>query len=117
MGPHALADASSVINLNHPGTYLNSSFIDISVANLAVIAVMVVIFGLALLVPFPRTHSAQLADPAAGTLAGTPDTAPPIPQRRPPLTILMPICGRPRRGGSPSGCSRPASCFRTGSRR
>ena len=76
MSPHALADAASVINLNHPGTYLNSSFIDISVANLAVIAVMVVIFGLALLIPFPRRHSAQLADPGTGTLAGTPGTSP-----------------------------------------
>jgi hypothetical protein len=74
MSPHALADAASVINLNHPGTYLNSSFIDISVANLAVIAVMVVIFGLALLVPFPRRHAAQLADPGTGTLSGAADT-------------------------------------------
>ncbi len=53
MSPYALADAASAINLDHPGTYLSWSFIDISVANLIVIGVMVVIFGLALLVPFP----------------------------------------------------------------
>jgi hypothetical protein len=74
MSPHALADAASVINLNHPGTYINSSFIDISVANLAVIAVMVVIFGLALLVPFPKRRATEVVDPGTGTLAGAPDT-------------------------------------------
>ena len=57
------------IDLNQPGHFLSWSFIDISVANLIVIAVMVVIFGLALLVPFPRRHAAQ-ADPGTGTLAG-----------------------------------------------
>ena len=74
MSPHALADAASVVNLDHPGRYLSWSFIDISVANLVVIGVMVVIFGLALLVPFPTRHAAQLADPGTGTLAGAPDT-------------------------------------------
>ena len=71
MSPHTLV-AASAIDLNQPGHFLSWSFIDISVANLIVIAVMVVIFGLALLVPFPQRHAAQ---PAAGTgtLAG--DTA------------------------------------------
>src|SRR6266702_1486810 len=46
------------IDLNGPGSYLHWSFIDISVANLIVIAVMVIIFGLALLIRFP--HSAAL---------------------------------------------------------
>ncbi|MGO8960453.1 MAG: cytochrome b N-terminal domain-containing protein [Streptosporangiaceae bacterium] len=68
MSPHTLV-AASAIDLNHPGHYLSWSFIDISVANLVVIAVMVVIFGLALLVPFPQRHAAQ-ADLGAGTLAG-----------------------------------------------
>jgi quinol-cytochrome oxidoreductase complex cytochrome b subunit len=53
-----LAQASSVINLDKPGTYLHWSIFDISVANLVVIAVMVVIFGLALLLPFPGRHAA-----------------------------------------------------------
>ncbi len=73
MSPYALADAASAINLDHPGTYLSWSFIDISVANLIVIAVMVVIFGLALLVPFSSRHDAQLAAPGTGTLAGATD--------------------------------------------
>ena len=46
--------ASGVINLDRPGTYLHWSVFDVSVANLVLIAVMVVIFGLALIVPFPR---------------------------------------------------------------
>jgi Cytochrome b(N-terminal)/b6/petB len=57
------------IDLNHPGHFLSGWIFDISVANLVVIAVMVVIFGLALLVPFPRRHAAR-ADPGTGTLAG-----------------------------------------------
>jgi len=75
MSPHALADAASAANLNHPGTYLNWSIFDISVANLVVIGVMVFIFGLALLVPFPNRHATRLADPGTGTLAGAPDTS------------------------------------------
>jgi quinol-cytochrome oxidoreductase complex cytochrome b subunit len=75
MSPHALAGVASAINLDYPGHYLSWSFIDISVANLVVIGVMVVIFGLALLVPFPNRHAARLADPGTGTLAGAPDTS------------------------------------------
>ena len=41
------------IDLNSPGTYLNWNVFTISVANLVLIAVMVVIFGAALLLPFP----------------------------------------------------------------
>jgi cytochrome b/b6/petB-like protein len=50
--------ASSVlaapINLNGPGRYLHWSIFTVSVANLALIGVMVVIFGAALLLPFPH---------------------------------------------------------------
>ena len=74
MSPHALADAASVVNMNNPGHYLNWSIFTVSVANLVVIGVMVVIFGLALLVPFPRRHAAQFADAGTGTLAGAPDS-------------------------------------------
>jgi len=49
--PHVVA-----IDLNQPGTYLHWSIFEISVANLVVIAVMVVIFGAALLLPFPRVR-------------------------------------------------------------
>ncbi len=43
-----------LVNLNQPGHFLHWSFFTISVANLVIIAVMVVIFGLALLLPFPK---------------------------------------------------------------
>ncbi len=45
---------SAAVNLNHHGHYLNWGFIQISVANLVVIIVMVVLFALALLLPFPK---------------------------------------------------------------
>jgi hypothetical protein len=73
MSAYAVADAASAINLDHPGTYLSWSFIDISVANLIVIGVMVVIFGAALLIRFPARHDAQLT-PGTGTMAGATDT-------------------------------------------
>ncbi len=41
------------MNLNAPGTYVHWSIFEVSVSNLVLIAVMVVIFGVALLVPFP----------------------------------------------------------------
>lgn len=48
---HAIA---APVNLNHPGHYLHWGVIQISVANLVVIGVMVVLFVVALLVPFPK---------------------------------------------------------------
>ena len=44
------------INLSPPGTYVNWNIFTISVANLVLIAVMVAIFGAALLLPFPKLH-------------------------------------------------------------
>jgi hypothetical protein len=44
------------IDLNSPGSYMHWSIFDISVANLVLIAVMVVIFGAALLLPFPGRY-------------------------------------------------------------
>ena len=58
------------VNLNQPGTFLTWSIFDISVANLIVIAVMVVIFGAALLIPFP--HAGRNALTAA---PGSPDSS------------------------------------------
>ena len=40
-------------NLDSPGRYLHWSIFTVSEANLVLIAVMVVIFGAALLIPFP----------------------------------------------------------------
>jgi hypothetical protein len=42
------------IDLNGPGHYLHWGVVQISVANLVVIALMVLVFVLALLLPFPR---------------------------------------------------------------
>jgi hypothetical protein len=42
------------VNLNHHGHYVHWSVIQISVANLVVIGVLVVLFVIALLLPFPR---------------------------------------------------------------
>jgi hypothetical protein len=49
-------------NLNQPGSYLHWNVFTISVANLVLIAVMVGIFGAALLLPFPKLnrHGGQL---------------------------------------------------------
>jgi hypothetical protein len=49
------------INMNQPSTLLHWSIFDVTVANLALIAVMVVIFGVALLLPFPRGHGVEPA--------------------------------------------------------
>jgi hypothetical protein len=44
---------SAPINLNHPGHYLHWGVIQISVANLVMILVMIALFVLALVLPFP----------------------------------------------------------------
>ena len=49
-----VAVLSAPVNLNHPGHYVHWGVIQISVANLVVIATMIVIFVLALIVPFIR---------------------------------------------------------------
>ncbi len=68
--------ASAPINLDHPGTYLHWSIFTVSVANLALIAVMVVIFGAALLLPFPKGRTYPAAEPAGVDPSGdAPDAA------------------------------------------
>ncbi len=47
---------ASSVNLNHPGRYLHWGVIQISFANLLVIAVMLVLFALALVLPFPKAR-------------------------------------------------------------
>jgi cytochrome b/b6/petB-like protein len=65
---HAAGGAARplALDLNGPGKYLHWSFIEISLANLIVIAVMIVLFGAALLIRFPHKAGADLppADPA-----------------------------------------------------
>ena len=51
------------VDLNSPGSYVHWNIFTVSVANLVLVCVMVVIFGAALLVPFPGS-------PRRGSLAG-----------------------------------------------
>ncbi len=44
----------SLVNLNGSGHYLHWGFIQLSVANLVVILLMILVFVLALVLPFPR---------------------------------------------------------------
>jgi hypothetical protein len=66
----ALTVRPLAINLNQPGAYLHWSIFNISVANLVLIAVMVVIFGAALVLPFPKGKvypaKQSATDPATG---------------------------------------------------
>lgn len=64
MNPYLTAAGPVAIDLNGPGRYLNWSIFTISEANLVLIAVMVAIFGIALLAPFPgRRHHSSAAGP------------------------------------------------------
>jgi hypothetical protein len=64
--------SSLAINLNSPSTLLHWSIFQVTVANLVLIAVMVVIFGAALLLPFPQ---GRREEPAAATGSATDDAA------------------------------------------
>ena len=71
MEPLALAGhAPAAIDLNQPGSYLTWNVFTISVANLVLIAVMVAIFGAALLLPFPRGRGEDTAVPDPAPDAG-----------------------------------------------
>jgi hypothetical protein len=66
---------SLAIDLNQPGTYLHWSIFNVSVANLVLIAVMVVIFGAALLLPFPKGKTYPAEQAAVDPVTGEPLTA------------------------------------------
>ena len=54
--------------MNQPATFVHWSIFDVTVANLVLVAVMVAIFGAALLLPFPKgrlVEAATVTDPAA----------------------------------------------------
>ncbi len=65
-----MATGSLALDLNQPGSYWHWSIFNISVANLVLIAVMVVIFGAALLLPFPHRRGTPAADGAGPAGAG-----------------------------------------------
>jgi hypothetical protein len=48
---------AALVNLNHPGKYVHWGFIQLSLSNLIVIALMVVFFVLAILLPFPHSKA------------------------------------------------------------
>lgn len=56
---------AAVVNLNHQGHYIHWGFIQISVANLVVIALMLLVFALALVLPFPHHEAEPPGGPAA----------------------------------------------------
>jgi hypothetical protein len=55
----------AAINLDQPGRYLHWNIFTVSLANLVLIVVMVVIFGLALVLPFPRDREERTMPSAA----------------------------------------------------
>src|ERR1019366_9722647 len=52
MGSHRIL--ATIVNMDQPGRYVHWSIFTVAVANLIIIGVMVVLFGLALLLPFPK---------------------------------------------------------------
>ncbi len=62
MSPLVLAAA---FNLNHPAHTVNWHFIHLSVANVVVIGVMLVVFALAIILPFPGAAGRAAARRAA----------------------------------------------------
>ena len=51
---HLAPSLMGAVDLNHPGDYVHWWVVQISVANLVVIGVMLLIFALALVLPFPK---------------------------------------------------------------
>lgn len=45
---------AAIFNLNSHATYVHWHFIDVSLSNVLVVVAMLILFGLALVVPFPR---------------------------------------------------------------
>jgi hypothetical protein len=53
---------ASVVNLDRPGHFIHWWVVQISVANLLVVASMVLVFVLALVVPFPKSDGREPVD-------------------------------------------------------
>ena len=47
---------ATIVNLNHPAHYVHWGFFQMSVPNLVAIIVMLVVFGLAIVLPFPGSR-------------------------------------------------------------
>lgn len=48
---------AAIVDLNHPGHYIHWGAVQLSIANLVVILLMLVVFVLAILLPFPHHRS------------------------------------------------------------
>lgn len=59
----SLSISAALINLNHGQTYLHWSIFSISTANMIIILMMIIIFGLALLLPFPKAKELTDLEP------------------------------------------------------
>ncbi|MHB8220690.1 MAG: cytochrome b N-terminal domain-containing protein [Acidimicrobiales bacterium] len=70
---------ATAVNLDQPGRYLHWSIFTVSVANLVLIAVMVVIFGLALTIPFPGRRHGIRPPGGSGQARGAEDGGGPPP--------------------------------------
>ena len=57
---------AAVFNLNHPAHVVEWNFIQLSVANLIVIALMLVVFALAIALPFPGARDRAIARRTGG---------------------------------------------------
>ena len=84
---------ATVGNLDGPGRYLHWSIFTVSEANLALIAVMVVIFGAALMIPFPGRHHDHESAPAPGSAEEAVATACRVRLRPVLMTSLATILG------------------------
>jgi hypothetical protein len=58
---------AAVFNLNHPAHTVDWSFIHLSVANVVVIGLMLVIFVVAIVLPFPGAAAREAARRSGGT--------------------------------------------------
>jgi hypothetical protein len=45
--------------MNHPATYLHSGWFQISITNLVVILLMIAVFALAIVIPFPKDKDGE----------------------------------------------------------
>jgi hypothetical protein len=56
-----MSPLGAVFNLNHPAHVVHWHFIDLSVSNVIVIGLMLVVFALAIALPFPGAASRRAA--------------------------------------------------------
>jgi hypothetical protein len=54
---HNVSAMAAILNLNHPAHLVHWHFFTMSVANIGVIVVMLIVFVIAILAPFPKGHS------------------------------------------------------------